>query len=60
MNNLVQETNRRRELQNKYNIENNIIPATISKSTNEILLSTSVAGEEKDEEFISIDSKFKI
>ena len=59
MDNLMQETNRRRELQDKYNIENNITPATISKSTDEILLSTSVAGNEKDEEFVSIDSKFQ-
>ena len=53
MDNLMQETNRRRELQDKYNIENNITPATISKSTDEILLSTSVAGNEKDEELVS-------
>ena len=56
MDNLIKETNRRRALQDKYNIENNITPMTISKSTDEILLSTSVAGSEKDEEFISIDS----
>ncbi len=59
MDNLMRETNRRRELQDKYNIENNITPVTISKSTDEILLSTSVAGNEKDEEFVSIDSKFQ-
>ena len=59
MDNLMQETNRRRELQDKYNIENNITPVTISKSTDEILLSTSVAGSEKDEEFTSIDSEFQ-
>ena len=44
MDNLIKETNRRRALQDKYNIENNITPVTISKSTDEILLSTSVAG----------------
>ena len=59
MDNLIKETNRRRALQDKYNIKNNITPMTISKSTDEILLSTSVAGNEKDEEFVSIDSKFK-
>ena len=32
---------------------------TISKSTDENLLSTSVAGNQKDEEFISIDSEFQ-
>ena len=59
MDNLIKETNRRRALQNKHNIENNITPVTISKSTDEILLSTSVAGSEKDDEFISIDSKLQ-
>ena len=59
MDNLMQETNRRRDLQDKYNIENNIKPETIIKSTDEILLSTSVAGREKDEEFISIDSELQ-
>ena len=59
MENLMQETNRRRALQDKYNIENNITPETISKSTDEILLSTSVAGSDKDEKLISIDSEFQ-
>ena len=59
MNNLIKETNRRRALQDKYNAENNITPSTISKSTDEILLSTSVAGDEKDDELISIDSEFE-
>tara|TARA_B100000212_G_scaffold37198_1_gene24126 strand:+ start:191 stop:2191 length:2001 start_codon:yes stop_codon:yes gene_type:complete len=59
MDNLIKETDRRRVLQDKYNIENNITPVTISKSTDEILLSTSVAGNEKNEEFISIDSDFE-
>ena len=59
MDNLIQETNRRRALQDNYNIENKITPVTISKSTDEILLSTSVAGNEKDEEFTSIDSEFQ-
>ena len=59
MNNLIQETKRRRALQNKYNIENNITPVTINKSTDEILLSTSVAGNEKDDKSISLDSEFQ-
>ena len=59
MDNLIKETNRRRALQDKYNIENNITPVTISKSTDEILLSTSVAGSEKDDGFISNDSEFQ-
>ena len=59
MDNLIKETNRRRALQDKYNIENNITPVTISKSTDEILLSTSVAGNDEEEEFIFIDSEFQ-
>ena len=59
MDNLIKETNRRRALQDNYNIENNITPVTISKSTDEILLSTSVAGNDKDEETISIDPEFQ-
>ncbi len=59
MKNLIQETSRRRVLQDKYNIENNITPVTISKSTDEILISTSVAGGDKDDELISIDSEFQ-
>jgi len=39
----ISETNRRRKLQKKYNEENNIIPATIYKSVEEILASTSLA-----------------
>lgn len=39
----ISETNRRRILQKKYNEEHNIIPATIYKSVDEILASTSLA-----------------
>jgi excinuclease ABC subunit B len=39
----ITETNRRRKLQKKYNEEHNIIPATIYKSVDEILASTSLA-----------------
>ncbi len=39
----ISETNRRRKLQKKYNEEHNIIPATIYKSVEEILASTSLA-----------------
>ncbi|MCW8804218.1 MAG: excinuclease ABC subunit UvrB [Ignavibacteriaceae bacterium] len=39
----IRETNRRRKLQKKYNEEHNIIPATIYKSMEEILASTSLA-----------------
>jgi len=50
MHNLIQETKRRRELQNQYNLENNIIPKSINKSIDEIMLSTSVAGSFKDDD----------
>jgi excinuclease ABC subunit B len=39
----IRETNRRRILQKKYNDEHNIVPATIYKSVDEILASTSLA-----------------
>jgi len=39
----ISETNRRRKLQKKYNEEHNIVPATIYKSVEEILASTSLA-----------------
>lgn len=43
MQNLIDETNRRRELQIAYNKEHNINPKTVYKSLEEILNSTSVA-----------------
>lgn len=46
----IRETNRRRKLQKKYNEEHNIIPATIYKSMEEILASTSIADIRKKEE----------
>jgi excinuclease ABC subunit B len=39
----IDETNRRRKLQNAYNIEHNITPQTIYKSVEEIIASTSIA-----------------
>ena len=44
MNNLLKETDRRRDLQNKYNVKNNITPKTIKKSLDDIMNTTSVAG----------------
>ena len=59
MQNLIQETQRRRELQNHYNLENNIIPQSINKSIDEIMLSTSVAGSfEDNDNIISQDMDF--
>ncbi|MGB5289063.1 MAG: excinuclease ABC subunit UvrB [Ignavibacteriaceae bacterium] len=46
----IKETNRRRKLQRKYNEEHNIIPATIYKSMEEILSSTSIADIRKKDE----------
>jgi excinuclease ABC subunit B len=46
----ISETNRRRKLQKKYNEENNIVPATIYKSMEEILASTSLAEVRKKDE----------
>ena len=46
----IKETNRRRRLQQKYNMENNIVPATIYKSVDEIMNSTSIADVRKRDE----------
>jgi excinuclease ABC subunit B len=46
----IRETNRRRKLQKKYNEEHNITPATIYKSMEEILASTSLAEVRKRDE----------
>ncbi|MBK9098717.1 MAG: excinuclease ABC subunit UvrB [bacterium] len=46
----ISETNRRRKLQKKYNEQHNIIPATIYKSMEEILASTSLAEVRKKDE----------
>jgi excinuclease ABC subunit B len=46
----IEETNRRRKLQTKYNLENSISPMTIYKSMEEIMASTSIADVRKREE----------
>lgn len=46
----ISETNRRRKLQKKYNEEHNITPATVYKSMEEILASTSLAEVRKRDE----------
>ena len=55
MQNLINETLKRRELQNRYNLENNIIPQSIRKSIDEIMLTTSVANSAVEESFASPD-----
>ena len=56
MQNLIDETSRRRDLQNKFNLDNNITPETIRKSIDEIMITTSVAGEDI-EENVSVSDK---
>ncbi len=41
----LEETNRRREIQNQYNVENNIKPKSVSKSIREVIETTLVAEE---------------
>ena len=55
MQNLIEETSRRRELQNKFNLENKITPETIRKSIDEIMITTSVAGENIEENISATD-----
>lgn len=45
MNNTIFETNRRRKIQNEYNIKNNITPKSVKKSIRDIIDSTLVAEE---------------
>ena len=59
MDNLIIETKRRRKIQNDYNIKNNIIPKTINKSVDEIMLSTSVAGSAEEDEIMLKDQNFE-
>jgi len=59
MDNLIIETKRRRKVQNDYNIKNNIVPKTINKSVDEIMLSTSVAGSAKEDEIMLKDQNFE-
>jgi excinuclease ABC subunit B len=40
---MLDETNRRREKQFEYNVLHNIVPATVYKTTEEVLASTSIA-----------------
>ena len=56
MQNLIDETSRRRDLQHKFNLDNNITPETITKSIDEIMITTSVAGEDI-EENVSVSDK---
>lgn len=44
----IKETNRRREIQNKYNIEHNITPKSVKKNIREIIQATKVAEDNVD------------
>ena len=57
MQNLIDETDRRRAIQKAYNKENNITPQTIVKSLDEIKQSTMVAKESEVLEDISLDKE---
>ena len=46
----IEETNRSRIVQTKYNLDNNITPLTIYKSVEEIMSSTSIADVRRKEE----------
>ena len=60
MQNLINETLKRREMQKRYNLENNIIPQSIRKSIDEIMLTTSVANSAVEESFaLSDEINFK-
>ena len=68
---LIKESSRRRKIQKKYNKKNNIEPATVQKSTEEILGTTSVADSmsqsddikiinKKGDDFSSMDKKLAV
>jgi len=54
---LIKETDRRRNIQIKYNEKNGIVPKTILKSIDQISLSTSVADQREDELRDIVESK---
>jgi excinuclease ABC subunit B len=49
MENAISETNRRRDIQHKYNVDNDIIPKTIKKSIKEVIRATEKAEEYKED-----------
>ena len=56
MNRAIEETNRRREIQKKYNEEHGIVPETIKKKVHESLEITKAEGSEEKPAKISIDN----
>ena len=53
----IKETNRRREIQNKYNIEHNITPKSVKKDIREIIQATKVAEDNVDYKTEDVDLK---
>ncbi|MEA3476521.1 MAG: excinuclease ABC subunit UvrB [Candidatus Cloacimonadota bacterium] len=53
----ISETNRRRDIQKKYNVEHNITPASIRKTIDSIMFSTAVANQKKEEKIKKLDFK---
>jgi len=53
----IKETNRRREIQDNYNKEHNIVPKSIIKGVRDVIEATKAAGDE--EKYSSKDKKFK-
>lgn len=51
----ITETNRRREIQNRFNIDNNITPKSVKKDIREIIQATKVA--ETETEYLTDDAK---
>jgi excinuclease ABC subunit B len=52
----IDETNRRREKQTKYNIENNIVPTPLNKSREMILQQTVVSGSKSSKAYVESES----
>ena len=57
MKHLVDETNRRRKIQNAYNEKNNITPKTIIKSLEEVEQSTMIAKNSKIQNFVELEEE---
>lgn len=53
----IKETNRRREIQNKYNIEHNITPKSVKKDIREIIQATKVAEDNVDYKIEDVEIK---
>ena len=59
MRNLIETSNERRKIQTKYNIDNNVIPRTVEKSINQIMVATTVADSSKEKEDYSDIKDYK-